>query len=628
MADEVPVVKEPSAPKPVPEPGTDTAMQLDDASENVAVESDSTLKPETQDLRIEPKSEEMEIDSVEVREPPPASLASVPSTPPPAPAVPEVSPEQSGPKSPLPAPAKNVDNNAPVEPAAPLAETIPSVLMEITASEVKVPSTPSQVEDEGDDDETESEDEAYLDPAATRRYNVTPPIDGLPQPTVGPWHEDSDYLASLDADTGMEDFILGHLEDMHITKTKETTQGQQAYADSYTKYLKFTLSTDPVAAKSRDKFSVSGPSTEVAGLATPEPKPEGRTSGRRFASERDLERVLQASMREEDERRERELRAQKEKYRSEKEAVIPDMYWDAEDKARVQFYDRSGFVNQSELASAWHVLPPVNNFTEQEVELFEKRYLEVPKQWGRIAETIPHRDFGTCIQYYYLMKKELKLKEKLRRQPKRRKKGRGKQRSSALVSELGNGEPETEENHENGENGESRRRPRRAAAPTWGFEQPPNTESENGTPASTPGRRGASVKGKKKSMVGEAEDQKHPRTRSRSNPNPTKLWLLLQHPGRVADHAQGQTTRDTVWNFRQELLLRAVARPLNLSSNSLRESSMLFLFSNQSRSLDPKLWSASRLCLQVPLSQMLSQLPLCAQNPRNHLHSRPWLHST
>src|SRR5690606_23160786 len=121
--------------------------------------------------------------------------------------------------------------------------------------------------------------------------------------------------------------------------------------------------------------------------------------------------------------------------------------------------------------------------TELENELFEKRYLEVPKQWGRVADAIPNRDFGTCIQYYYLMKKELKLKEKLKRQPKKRKRGgRGKQRSSALVSELGNAEPDGEENNDNGESGESRRRPRRAAAPTWNFEQPPPVESENSTP--------------------------------------------------------------------------------------------------------------------------------------------------
>jgi hypothetical protein len=197
-------------------------------------------------------------------------------------------------------------------------------------------------------------------------------------------------------------------------------------------------------------------------------------------------------MREDEERKERELRMQQEKYRTDKEAIIPNMIWNQEEKDNTKYLDKSGFTPVDRLVSAWRVLPPVNNFTEEEAGLFEKRYLEAPKQWGRVAEAIPHRDFGSCIQYYYMNKKDLNLKEKLKKQPKRRRKGKAKQRSSALVSELGNGDGETEENHDTGENGE-RRRPRRAAAPTWGFEQPP-VDTENSTPNATPGRRGGSAK--------------------------------------------------------------------------------------------------------------------------------------
>ncbi|KAK1246370.1 hypothetical protein MKX08_000172 [Trichoderma sp. CBMAI-0020] len=204
--------------------------------------------------------------------------------------------------------------------------------------------------------------------------------------------------------------------------------------------------------------------------------PKLRGTGRRFATERDLVRLLQRSMREDEERKELELRKlglqiQQEKNRSDKEAVIPDMCWDNLEKQQV--YDRSGYTPPDRLVSAWHILPPINNFTEEEAQLFEKRYLELPKQWGKIAEVLPTRDFHSCIQYYYLMKGELNLKEKIKKQPKRRKKSMlARQRSSALVSDLSNGEPEAEEiPQENGENGE-RRRPRRAAAPTWGFEQP------------------------------------------------------------------------------------------------------------------------------------------------------------
>jgi hypothetical protein len=386
-----------------------------------------------------------------------------------------------------------VDNLAPTA-----AEDVP---METAEKESKPPSTPSHVEDEGDDDETESDEDIYATVDSVRQYMTTPPIESLPTFSVVPWDKDPEYLASLESladNAALNDSILEDLKNTHLDKFTKASAERKIYSDSYNNYLNFTLSDDPVASRSRDKFSVAPPQVEPTGVVTPEPRPEGRGTGRRFASERDLERVLQASMREEDERRQRQERMQKEKYRSEKEATIPDMYWNADERMEEQFIDRTGYVPHDRLVAAWHVLPPINNFEEEEVEKFEKKYLELPKQWGKVAEGIEKRDFGTCIQYYYLMKKELNLKEKLRKQPKRRKKGgRGKQRSSALVSELGNGEPEGgEDNNETGENGERSRRPRRAAAPTWNFEQAPIAESENGTPASTPGRRGASAAGK------------------------------------------------------------------------------------------------------------------------------------
>lgn len=366
-----------------------------------------------------------------------------------------------------------------------------SVPLETTEGDSKPPSTPSQVEDE----ESSTDDEAYLaEVDNVRQYMTTPPLDSLPDFGRDTWQKDSDDLSDLDDDEVSKDYVLAHLEKMHIERSQDQQHLRAEYADNYLHYLGFTTSEDPIAVKSRDKFSVAAPPVEPPAPVTPEPtKPEGRGGGRRFATERDLERVLQASMREDEERKEREMRAQQEKYRSDKEAVIPPMMWDNEEKEQKQFLDRTGYVPPDRLVSAWEVLPPVNNFTQEENDLFEKRYLELPKQWGKVAEMLPHRDFGTCIQYYYLMKKNLNLKEKLKKQPKRRKKGRKGGRSSALVSELGNGDAEGEENTETGENGE-RRRPRRAAAPVWPFEQPA-TDPENVTPAGTPGRRGQSSKG-------------------------------------------------------------------------------------------------------------------------------------
>ncbi|KAH6661503.1 hypothetical protein F5X68DRAFT_218906 [Plectosphaerella plurivora] len=399
-----------------------------------------------------------------------------------------------------------------------------------------LPTTPSQVDDEEDATTiTESDD---LDPMILDlvRDVATPLPQNMPSFELVSWNDDKDFLQTLDSDPMIDDFISKELDRVHLIKAGEQGIVRQEYADNYSKYLQFTLSSDPAAARSREKFvsNPPPPDTTVVVPPPPEPKPEGRGTGRRYASERDLERILQESKREEEERKERELRAQQDRFRSEKEAVPPDMYWNKTDRDNEAFVDSSGLVSVEQIASTWHLLPPINNFTEQEAERFEKGYLESIKQWGVIAEGIENRDFKTCIQYYYLMKKELNLKEKLKKQPKRRKKGgRAKTRSSALVSELGNAENENEENPETGENGE-RRRPRRAAAPTWGYEQPP-TDSDNATPAGTPGRR--SAKG------GEAGPEKPKATRTRrvkdKEPKAPKGQTLV--PGAATGSGKGRS---------------------------------------------------------------------------------------
>lgn len=465
---------------------------------------------EVSEAEPEPKVEKMELDEAPTDIPPIPTAPEEASTAPDAPVAPvapepqesttaetaveesSIKPTDASTDAPTDAPLAK-----PEEPSetAPLGEALiidgpPKLALDTRDTGAKSPSTPSQV---ADDDETESEEDFYMSIDSVRKYMATPPLDSLPDYSCESWDKDQDFLQTLDSDPIIDDFVIDHINKLHLEKTVEQTREQKVYADNYAHYLEFTLSSDPVAVKSRGKFTASTASIDGTGSVTPEHKHEGSGRGRRFATERDLERVLQASMREDEERKERELRMQQEKYRSEKEAIIPDMIWTQEEKDDIHWIDQSGFTSQDKLVSAWRVLPPVNNFTEEESELFEKRYMEAPKQWGRVADAVPHRDFGSCIQYYYMKKKELNLKEKLKKQPKRRKKGgRGKQRSSALVSELGNGEPETEDNHETGENGE-RRRPRRAAAPTWNFEQPP-VDTDNSTPTGTPGRRGGSAK--------------------------------------------------------------------------------------------------------------------------------------
>ncbi|KAI0539338.1 hypothetical protein GGR58DRAFT_464693 [Xylaria digitata] len=355
-------------------------------------------------------------------------------------------------------------------------------------------STPSPPEDE---DETDIEDVDLNSISIVREYMPTPPLDSLPYFDEKPWDKDKAFIRSMNAlQPDVNTFILRKLKEEALAQQAMETQLKKTYSGNYDSYIRLTMSDEPFAVKSREKFSCiigTGDSAHKPGLSS-EPKPE-HTRRSRYASERDLERVLEESKKIEDEKRERQLQAEREKYRTDKEAVIPRQYQTDKERENEFYSSTTGFVQPEKIVAAWEVLPPVDNFDESESGTFEKAYLDFPKQWGRVSEPLPHRDFGTAIQFYYLKKEkdELNLKEKLKKQPKKRKRGgRGKTRSSALVSELGNGDNDNEETQETGENGE-RRRPRRAAAPTFNSEATPATDGESGTPAGTPGRRGAAA---------------------------------------------------------------------------------------------------------------------------------------
>ena len=107
-----------------------------------------------------------------------------------------------------------------------------------------------------------------------------------------------------------------------------------------------------------------------------------------------------------------------------------------------------------------------------------------PKRWGKIAESLPGRNFQQCIVHYYLTKEEIKYKAKLNQRWSKRGKGTRKgprPKSNALIADLGVVKPDfvgEEEPPAVTDTG----RPRRAAAPTFGD----STEAES-TPV---GRRG------------------------------------------------------------------------------------------------------------------------------------------
>lgn len=340
--------------------------------------------------------------------------------------------------------------------------------------------------------------------AAVRPQIKTPPISSLPfapdPPGQTAW--DNPWAMGDDLSPGIKkriyDNIFNSLREKRIKECTENEELAREYKRRYKAYLLLHKeSQEPWVVRSRQEWTrnlaaKAGPTSNAP--AAVETRPEGRRNASRFATEHDLARILKESEREAREVAERESRAEQAKAASEKEADIPDML-SAKDREIFRFPDRTGLIPEDRVFSVYQVLPPIDNFDEEEKEIFIKTMLEYPKQWTKIAAALPNRDYKACIQHYYLVKHEVGFKELLAKPKKGRRKGKNaaKPKSNALMENFKPGDTETEDAHDNMETIGERRRPRRAAAPTFTSEKPPS-ESENNTPAPKPERRGAGAK--------------------------------------------------------------------------------------------------------------------------------------
>lgn len=119
-------------------------------------------------------------------------------------------------------------------------------------------------------------------------------------------------------------------------------------------------------------------------------------------------------------------------------ASIPDMLSVTDPRQlEVQFDDRNGLVTDPEFFT--HQLHDAGYWTESEQTLFIDAYLASPKQFGRIAEKIPHKTPEQCVLYYYLHKKEINFKGLISKQgPRKGRRGgrRAKAKGNALLKDL------------------------------------------------------------------------------------------------------------------------------------------------------------------------------------------------
>ncbi|KAJ5919522.1 hypothetical protein N7454_009357, partial [Penicillium verhagenii] len=179
-----------------------------------------------------------------------------------------------------------------------------------------------------------------------------------------------------------------------------------------------------------------------------------------------------------------------------REAIIPDMLESGEAKARI-YKDVNNAVKTDDALDVFGFLPPANDFTQKEHEMFTDAFMTYPKKWDKIAEALPGRDFQQCIVHYYLTKEEIKYKAKLNKRWS--KKGKGKARvkgpkSNLLIADLGVVKPDFD-GEEDVPAVTDTGRPRRAAAPTFGDSNDGQTGKETESIEKPAPRRGARVGG-------------------------------------------------------------------------------------------------------------------------------------
>ncbi|KXG51491.1 uncharacterized protein PGRI_095030 [Penicillium griseofulvum] len=283
----------------------------------------------------------------------------------------------------------------------------------------------------------------------------------------------------------------------------ETFRKNAILRDEYVSHYKHWRMAIWELDRMKDKKSVTpGPASPQVSTVptTPAPMPEGR-EGRRYKgnSELDFLNALKAS----------EISAQEELERRRikmatarpdlgREAIIPNMLEPREVKARI-YKDVNNTIECNRALDVFGFVPPPNDFTPEEHMIFTDAFMAHPKQWGKIAESLPGRNFQQCIVHYYLTKEEIKYKAKLSKRWSKRKgtKKGPRPKSNALIADLSVVKPDfvgEEEPPAVTDTG----RPRRAAAPTFG--ESAEAESapvgrraqlgKDGEPVERPSRRG------------------------------------------------------------------------------------------------------------------------------------------
>lgn len=372
---------------------------------------------------------------------------------------------------------------------------------------------------------------------------VVPPLKPRPQISIEslpflhsgpptPLSELEGFHESVSTQEQLKELLLSELSKRRQVIAQKNAVLREEYMSIYKPWRLHVWEMDrSKKKKSLTPAPASPPAPTVP--VTPVVPPESR-EGRRYKgnSELDFLNALKASeisAQEELERRRTKMATARPDLT--REAVIPDML-EREDEIACVYKDVNNEVDADQAMAVFGFLPPRNDFTAEEHEVFTNAFMAHPKRWGKIAEALPGRTFQQCIMHYYLTKEEIKYKAKLNKRWSRRRNRpkSSRPKSNALIADLGVVKPDYDGEDEPAPVTDTGR-PRRAAAPTFGDSNEVEgvvsaRRAQTGKdgellekPASRRGGRPPGVRGgQRRGRVPQSEPRSEPRTPTAQQP--------------------------------------------------------------------------------------------------------------
>ncbi|KAF8936247.1 hypothetical protein BGZ58_004417 [Dissophora ornata] len=120
-------------------------------------------------------------------------------------------------------------------------------------------------------------------------------------------------------------------------------------------------------------------------------------------------------------------------------ATVPPMILDPNIREKVHYYDRNHLVTDP--AKHYRLGPVTDVWTEEERQTFIKRYLNHPKQFGKIAAGLENKTACQCVLFYYREKKKIGFKDILSNRGRKRKPAAGKRKEKAAQQGSPSGQP-------------------------------------------------------------------------------------------------------------------------------------------------------------------------------------------